>query len=257
MKQLITTTLLLCAFIVLIIASGSTIYVLLNNAQSEKNVKEIKQKIEEKISEDSMKNSQINGSVVPTEKITDNIIPKMKSLLELNSDTVGWIKVPGTEVDYPVVQTNNNDYYLDHNFDKKKDFNGWVFMNYSNNPDLRDQNTIIFGHNIYYSNVMFGTLNNLLNENWYKNYKDISIYYDTLYNELQFEVFSIYKIKVTDDYLQTNFENEQEYLNFIAMLKERSIFKSDTPIHGDDKIITLSTCLQNDRRLVVHAVLKK
>lgn len=257
MKQVITTTLLLCAFIVLVIASGSTIYVILNNAQSEKNVEEIKQKIEEKISQDSMKKTEIEGGITPTKLQDDDFIPKMKSLLELNSDTVGWIKVPGTNVDYPIVQTNNNDYYLDHNFDKKKDFNGWVFMNYSNKPDLSDQNTIIFGHNIYYSTVMFGTLNNLLNENWYSNANNISIFYDTLYRELEFEVFSVYKIKVTDDYLKTNFESENEYLDFISMIKERSIFQSDRAIHADDKIITLSTCLQNDRRLVVHAVLKK
>ena len=74
---------------------------------------------------------------------------------------------------------------------------------------------------------------------------------------MEFEVFSVYKIKVTDDYLQTSFESDNEFLEFISMLKERSIFQSDTPIHADDKIITLSTCLQNDRRLVVHAVLRK
>ena len=130
-------------------------------------------------------------------------------------------------------------------------------MNYLNNPNFNDQNTIVFGHNIYYSNIMFGTLNNLLQENWYKNAKDISIYYDTLYDELEFEVISIYKIKVTDDYLQANFESDDAYMNFISMIKERSVFKSDTPIHADDKLLTLSTCLQNDRRLVVHAVLRK
>ena len=268
MKQLVTTTLLVCAFIVLVIGSGSTIYVVLNNIESEKNVESIKSKIEEKIAKDNTKNNKENESIIndPNQEPTkDNkeevkektIIPKMKSLLELNDETVGWLTVPGTNVDYPVVQTKDNDFYLKHNYDKKWDFNGWIFMNYLNNPKDLDKNTIIFGHNIYYSNIMFGTLKNLTKEKWYKEAKNISIYYNTLYDEMEFEVFSVYKINVTVDYLQSGFDNENEFLDFVKMIKERSIFKSSTAIHSDDKILTLSTCLENNQRLVVHAVLKK
>ena len=256
MKQLITSTILLCAFLVFVIASGSTIYVVLNNKESEKNIERINQRIEDKIAEDNIKREEKPSDDTPIEP-TDSMIPKMKSLLDLNEETVGWITIPGTNIDYPVVKTNNNDFYLDHNFEKQKDYNGWVFMNHLNNPRDLNKNTIIFAHNRYYSGVMFGTLSNLTKEKWYSQAKNISIFYNTLYEEMEWEVFSIYRVQVTDDYLQTSFSNDTEWLDFINLLKQRSMFASDTSITPDDKILTLSTCLENDQRLVVHAVLKK
>ena len=257
MKQLITSTVLLCAFIVFLIASGSTIYVVLNNKESEKNVERINQRIEEKIAQDNIEREnkpEEKKDVTPTEK---QMIPKMQSLLDINDETVGWITVPGTNIDYPVVKTNNNDYYLDHNYEKKRDYNGWVFMYDKNNSKDLNKNTIIFAHNRYYSGVMFGTLSNLTKEKWYSQANNISIFYNTMYDEMEWEVFSIYKVKVTDDYLKVNFANDIEWLDFIDLLKQRSMFKSDATITTEDKIITLSTCLENDQRLVVHAVLKK
>ena len=253
MKQIITTTVLLCAFIVFVIASGSTIYVLLNNKESEKNIDRINQRIEEKISEDNLKPD--NGGENTTD--IDPMIPKMRSLIELNSDTVGWLTIPGTNIDYPVVKTDDNSFYLDHNFEKQKDYNGWVFMNYYNNPRNLNKNTVIFAHNRYYSGVMFGTLSNLTKEKWYSQASNISIFYNTLYDEMEWEVFSIYQLKVTDDYLQIDFNTDEEWLEFAKMLKERSIFTSNVEITSSDRILTLSTCLENDQRLVVHAVLKK
>lgn len=252
MKQVITTTVLVCAFIIFVIASGSTIYVILNNKESEKNIDRINQRIEEKIAEDNLNPNTDNP--VPD---TDPMLPKMRSLIELNSDTVGWITVPGTNIDYPVVKTDNNIFYLDHNFEKQRDYNGWVFMNFYNNPRNLNKNTVLFAHNRYYSGVMFGTLSNLTKEKWYSQAKNISIFYNSLYDEMEWEVFSIYQVKVTDDYLQIDFNSNEEWLDFISVLKERSIFNSDVEITKDDKILTLSTCLENDQRLVVHAVLKK
>ena len=255
MKQLITSTILLCAFIVFVIASGSTIYIILNNKESEKNIDRINQRIEEKIAEDNLKRENEPNNTNEPDK--DPIIPKMKSLLELNDETVGWLAVPGTNIDYPVVKSDNNDFYLNHNYEKQRDYNGWVFMYNLNNPQILDKNTILFAHNRYYSGVMFGTLNNLTKEKWYSQANNISIFYNTLYEEFEWQVFSIYRIQVTDDYLKTSFKNDIEWFDFIDMLKDRSLFKSDVNITHDDKIITLSTCLENDQRLVVHAVLKK
>ena len=77
-----------------------------------------------------------------------------------------------------------------------------------------------------------------------------------MFEEHEWEVFSIYSIKVTDDYLQSDFDSDEEYMNFIETLRARSIFQSDTIIDENDKILTLSTCVENDARLVVHAVLR-
>ena len=284
LKQVISTTLALCAVFVIAIASGSTIFVMLNNMQSEQNVADIKSRIEQQIASVNMidinsekeeeitqepaeenQNEEIKefeakaeeDGFIPAVPLEEYMIPKMKSLLELNNDTVGCLLVPGTNIDYPVVKTNDNDYYLEHNYDKKKDYNGWVYMNASNNPKDLDQNTIIFAHNRFYSGVMFGTLSNLTKPNWYNEASNISIYFNTMYEELEWEVFSIYKVNVTDDYLKTNFDSDDEFNSFINTVKERSIFESNKEITSDDKILTLSTCVENDARLVVHAVLRK
>ena len=120
-----------------------------------------------------------------------------------------------------------------------------------------NKNTILFAHNRYYSGIMFGTLHNLTKKNWYSEAENISLFYNTMYEEMEWEVFSIYRVNVTDDYLKINFESEEEWNDFINTLKERSIFESKREITYDDQIITLSTCAENDQRLVVHAVLKK
>ena len=255
-KQLIITILSACSIIALLILGGSSLYVIFNNRISEQNVAKITEQIEKKISQDNLEKKH-DDKPTNNNNQTNNgpkMIPKMASLLELNSDTVGWLTVPGTNIDYPVVKTDNNDYYLNHNFNKEYDYNGWVFMHYENIPQELDRNTILFAHNRYYSGVMFGTLSNVSKEKWYKEAHNIRIYYNTLYEEGEYEVFSIYHINVTDDYLKNAFTSDSEWLDFVDMIRERSIFKSDAVVGADDKIITLSTCLENNQRLVVHAV---
>ncbi len=259
-KQIIITTLIVCSLISLTILGGASLYVIVNNQASEKNIAAINEQIENKISEDNLNNitsEETNPEEEPTNDTTPKMLPKMASLLDLNSDTVGWLTVPGTNIDYPVVQTTDNKYYLTHNYNKEKDYNGWVFMNSYNVPQNLDRNTILFAHNRYYSGVMFGTLSNVTKKNWYNEASNISIYYNTLYSEYEWEVFSIYKIDVTDDYLKTIFKSDSEWLDFIDLIRSRSLFESKANVGVNDKIITLSTCLDNDQRLVVHAVLKQ
>ncbi len=269
-KQIIYTTLLLCAALTILISAGSCVFIVLSNMQSEQNIEDIKSRIEETISnvnEEEIKKEDEPIEVEPVEEddpkkerpavpLEEYMLPKMRALLDLNTDTVGWIIVPGTNIDYPVVKANDNSYYLSHNYDKKWDYNGWVFMNSANSTRDLDRNTILFAHNRFYSGVMFGTLSNLTKENWYNNAKNIRIYFNTMFEEHEWEVFSIYSIKVTDDYLQSDFDSDEEYMIFIETLRARSIFQSDTIIDENDKILTLSTCVENDARLVVHAVLR-
>ena len=252
-KQVIITVLTACAIISLLILGGSTLYVIFNNRISEKNVALINEQIENKITQDNIERDK-KPKEDNNETDKPKIIPKMASLLELNDNTVGWLTVPGTNIDYPVVQTDNNDFYLNHNFNKEYDYNGWVFMHYENVSQDLDKNTILFAHNRYYSGVMFGTLANVTKEKWYSQANNIRIFYNTLYEEGEYEVFSIYNINVTDDYLKNVFKTDEEFLEFIKMIRDRSIFQSQAEVGANDKIITLSTCLENNQRLVVHAV---
>ena len=131
-------------------------------------------------------------------------------------------------------------------------------MDARNKRDMSDDNTIIYGHNYYESTIMFGTLKYALNEKWISNKKNLIISFDSLYGNLQYEIFSVYIVPPVNDYLRINYDNILDRLEFFNMLKDRSIHKFDTTITGDDKILTLSTCEEKGtKRLVVHAKLIK
>jgi len=91
-----------------------------------------------------------------------------EKLKRINNQVVGWIKVNGTQVEYAVVQAENNNYYLKRNLEKDYNTGGWIFVDYKNKLDGTDKNIVIYGHNMK-DNSMFGSLKNILNEEWYKN----------------------------------------------------------------------------------------
>ena len=213
--------------------------------------------------------TEIKNIINTNEEIPENIIEEkqqtttkkevknrdLASLLNTNADTVGWLTIKNTNIDYSVVQTTDNEFYLHHNFYKNESNAGWVFMDYRNNSVDLDDNTILYGHNRYYNGTMFGTLNNVLNKSWYTNESNLMISFKTLYNSMEWRIFSIYKIPVTTDYLTIRFKNDTDRLAFYQMLQERSLFDLGVTMKGTDKILTLSTCTTDGGRLVVHAVL--
>lgn len=179
-------------------------------------------------------------------------------LINKNPDTIGWIKVLGTDINYPVVQTNNNDFYLTHSFDKSYNKAGWIFADYINknlkNNEL-DKNTIIYGHNRQ-NNSMFGTLSNVFKEEWLSNKENHYINFSTLNNNMVWEVFSTYTIEKEEYYIQSNFSSDEEYISFLNTIKNRSTYKYDVNISKEDKILTLSTCTNVGKgRTVLHAKL--
>ena len=129
-------------------------------------------------------------------------------------------------------------------------------MDYRNDTELLSDNIIIYAHNRYHSGVMFGTLQNTLRYSWYSNPDNHTISFRTLYEDLEYQIFSIYKISVTTDYMRVLFADDNDRLDFYNMLKDRSIYDFGVTLSGDDKIITLSTCADEYNRYVVHAVLK-
>ena len=177
-------------------------------------------------------------------------------LKEVNKDTVGWIQVNGTNVNYPFVQTTDNSYYLTHAFNKKYNSAGWVFLDYRNNSKLTDNNNIIYAHGRYDS-TMFGSLRKALTNGWLKNTDNYIIKIYTPYENTMWQVFSLYKIPTTSDYLKINFNNDDDFSQFTSMLINRSEHDFNTTISGSDRIITLSTCYDESQRVVIHAKLIK
>lgn len=175
-------------------------------------------------------------------------------LKEQNNETIAWIKVNNTNVEYPVVKATNNSFYLNHSFDKSKNSAGWIFADYKNKFDNTDKNIVIYGHNMR-DGSMFGSMLNILDAKWYENEKNTNI---TLYTENEkciYKVFSIYKIENEDYYIKTEFKNDNEFEEFVKNLKKRSIKDFNVDISKDDNILTLSTCANNNKyRIVLHSV---
>ena len=174
-------------------------------------------------------------------------------LKQQNKDTVGYIKVNNTKIEYPVLRTNDNEYYLKHNFNKEYNISGWIFMDYRNKLDGSDKNIIIYGHNTN-DGSMFGSLRNTLKSAWYLNKDNHIITLYTPSKTLEYQVFSIYNIDTEEYYIQTEFDNN--YNEFIDNLKNRSIYNFNINIDYNNPILTLSTCSNNGkRRVVMHSIL--
>lgn len=178
------------------------------------------------------------------------------SLIEKNSDTVAWIALNGTNINYPVVQATDNDYYLYHAYDHSDNQAGWVFMDYRNNPIEFSRNTIIYGHGMN-NNTIFGTLRYIVENWWYNNPDNHIVKLSTPSENTLWQVFSIYTIPEETYYIQTDFTDNEEYNNFLSKLKARSIYDFNTELNENDKIITLSSCYNDDLRVVLHAKLIK
>ena len=229
-------------------------YIILNNYKSLAKVDKIKGNISDVIEKtdntdivEDLNNKNDKGLTVVNDYIA--------SLLTVNPDTVGWLKVPNTNIDYPVVQGLDNEHYLNYNFYNEKDRDGWVFMDYRNEKTELDKNTIMYAHNRYSSGVMFGPLMDTLYKKWYTNPENRYITFDTIYGSYKWEVFSLYKVSVQNYGMRIAFDDTESWNEFIAKLKKRSVYDFKVDIGENDKIITLSTCTNNrSQRMLLHAV---
>lgn len=173
-------------------------------------------------------------------------------LISKNPDTVGWIKVDGTKVNYPVVQTEDNDYYLTHAFNKKKNKSGWVFADYRVDFKEFDKHTIIYAHNPN-NKTMFGSIPQMLNNSYLSNSSNYYIKISTPSCNTIWKLFSIYVTEPETYYLKTNFRT-YSFEEFISTLKSRSKYNFNIDVSPDDKILTLSTCDNTaTKRIAVHA----
>ena len=178
-------------------------------------------------------------------------------LLKVNPDTVGWIYVNNTNINYPIVQSGDNSYYLDHSFKKTYNIAGWIFADFRSNLTNLEKNTVLYGHGRL-DNTMFGSLDDTLNNNWYTNPENQIIKLSTPSKNMLWQIVSIYTIPQESYYLTHTFENDDSYNNFLNTIVGRSIYNFNVSVNAEDHILTLSTCLDNNgNRIVVHAKLVK
>ena len=186
-------------------------------------------------------------------KLSDINFSKLK---EINNDIVSWLIVDGTNINYPIVKTSDKDFYLEHDINKMSTINGWTFVDYRNDPNMNDDNTIFYGHNLF-NKTAFGSLSNLFTDDWYKssNHKIIVL---TENNKYTYEIFSVYYSEPDSSYLNINYDDKEQYREFLNNIKNKSLKDFYINLSENDKIITLSTCTDdNNGRKVVHAKLMK
>ena len=187
----------------------------------------------------------------------DGILLEYAGLYEMNPDMVGWIKIEGTPIDYPVMQTSvdNRDFYLYRNFEKEGVAAGSIYVREECDVQKPSDNVTIYGHNMRVG-TMFAYLHNYIEkEEWEKN---SMIFFDTLTDYHTYQIFGVFKTtaSVGEGFKYHQMEDagsEEEFNEFIATIKELSFYDTGiTPVYGD-KIICLSTCeytLENGRLVV-------
>ena len=237
-KRKIIVSIILIIFVSIMIVTGIMIF---KWAKENKKTKDIINDIKDTAS--------VDGNVENKDKYNVNF----EELKQTNSDTIAWLKVNGTSIEYPVVKTTNNDFYMTHSFDKSYNSAGWVFMDYENRFDGTDNNMVIYAHNRK-DGTLFGTLKNILTEEWQSNEENFTIPFITENEKAEYQVFSVYRIENEDYYITTNFGTNNKYQKFIDKIKSRSVKDFEIDVTTEDSILTLSTCANNNKyRVVLHA----
>lgn len=176
-----------------------------------------------------------------------------EKLFAINPDLKCWITIPNTEINYPVVQTKDNSFYLNHNFEKQENDGGCIFIAYENKEPLEERNTIFHGHHMK-DGSMFASLNKYKEPEFIE--QNNKVFISTKYKVYEYEIFSVYVEKVSEDPYKYSFSSDEDYVNYLKALNQKSYTRIDTKdFTKDDKIITLSTCSYevDDGRLIVHA----
>lgn len=188
-----------------------------------------------------------------------DILPEYQTLYSLNKRLIGWVKIDDTYIDYPVLQTVNNDYYLNHNFDQEEDKNGSIFLDKDCSIYPRSTNLILYGHHMR-SGRMFGQLNKYSSEKFYKEHKYIQ--FDTIYEKGTYEVMYVFRSKIYEEseivfkyYQFTDAVSETEFESNMKQMADMSLYDTGVNAEYGDELLTLSTCdyYTSDGRFVVVA----
>ena len=188
-----------------------------------------------------------------------DILDEYKTLYSKNKRLIGWLKIDDTNIDYPVMQTENNEYYLDHNFNQEYDKNGSLFLDCDCNVYPRSTNMIIYGHHMK-SGSMFGKLQQYAKESYGKKHSVIE--FDTIYEKATYQVMYVFRSQVYNEddvvfkYYQFIEANSEEEFNFyMKEMASMSLYDTGVTANFGDSLLTLSTCdsSQTDGRFVVVA----
>jgi len=182
---------------------------------------------------------------------------RLRAMYNGNEDIIGMLKIPGTVIYYPVAYyAYDNIYYLERNLRKQFSAAGSIFLDYENSVERQDPNTVLYGHQMSF-NSMFHTLRYYANEEYFYDHR--YIIFNTIYEDNVWEVFTFFRAHISFNYIRVFFKSERTFLGLAAEMKERSLYETGIYINSGDRILTLSTCTNEDRdtRYVLAARLIK
>lgn len=193
--------------------------------------------------------------------VIPDILPEYEKIYNKNKKLIGWIKIDDTIIDYPVMQTVNNEYYLDHNFNQEEDRNGCIFMDYQCDILRGCDNIILYGHHMK-SGKMFGSLNKYSKESYYQEHP--TILFDTIYEKGEYQVMYVFRSKVYSEedvtfkyYQFINAASEKEFNSYIHEMSALSLYDTGVTASYGDQLLTLSTCDYQEKKGRFVVVAKK
>ena len=221
---------------------------------------------------ETVEEETLNQHIVPPISLAEEGLPVQQSesavgeqamvdlsaYLVQNPDFVAWLRIPGTNVDYPVVQTDNPDYYLNHTFSGKSSVVGTLFSLADADYAAPGRNIAIYGHHLRSSGEkMFTSLMRYKNPDFYEDNKTVML--DSLYRHREYTIFAVMNMKVGDwEPSRTTFSGDAAFMAFVNRAKSESLYDTGVEVGADDHILTLITCDRSyagkEGRLVILAV---
>lgn len=194
---------------------------------------------------------------LPTEEPDDTVWPSVdfEHLSQINPDVVGWIYIEGTSISYPIVQGENDEFYLNHLFDGSYNRSGCIFLDEENTPDFSDKHSIIYGHNMK-DKAMFAGLMNYKDQTFYDEHPLALIITPT--HKYKVRLFSGYVADASASAWKMTFPNNS-FPQWLAQIQAKSCFQADCAPSADDRIVTLSTCTYefDSARFVIHGYIER
>ncbi|MDD2972311.1 MAG: class B sortase [Lachnospiraceae bacterium] len=175
----------------------------------------------------------VNGS--DQEETSGHILENYQSLYQVNQDMVGWIEIEDTDLSYPVVQTKNNSYYLDHDFDKAQDRHGCIFADQKCDVDSGNH-IMLYGHHMK-DGSMFASLEDYKEKDYYEQHRRIK--FDTLYETRTYEVVAVFQTKA---YAYPNIDSEKAFQAYYDRIREAALYPAQLSVEYGDQLLTLVTC---------------
>lgn len=251
----ISIIVLIIAVLVFIYAAWQLISIFLEYKKGEDEYQELEQYVAEEAPEpESIGITAGIEAEIDTgrEEITQTLSrASFDELKAINSDIVAWLEFETVDINYPVVHTTDNEYYLTHTVKNTRNNSGAIFVETTNSPDFQDENTFVYGHSMK-NGSMFGQLKKYKDESFYQEHQFFWIY--TPQGDYMYQIFSCHEAEADSETYTNGFGSVDNYGEYLQKMKDLSLYETNVAVTTEDKIVTLSTCTKDKEvRFVVHA----